>query len=143
MDTSRISFGEMIAGASGILLFIFMFIGWFGPERGFFSLNAWGSFAFIDILLLLACIVAVALPALRATGAMPGGLPMAPGQLAAIAGAIAFVLVLFRLLVPPDFGPVELDREIGIYLGLLAAAGIAVGGYLARSERTSGSAPPG
>lgn len=142
MDRSRISFGEMIAGASGILLFIFMFIGWFGPERAPGSLSAWSSFSFIDILLFLACVVAVALPALRAAGAMPAGLPASPGQIAAIAGAVAFLLILFRLLVPPDFGLLQLDREIGVYLGLIAAAGIAVGGYVAARERASGSAPP-
>ena len=141
MDTSRISFGEMITGISGIVLFILMFLPWFGPERAPVSLSAWTSFSFIDILLFLVCVVAVALPALRAAGAMPAGLPASPGQIAALAGVIAFLLVLFRLLVPPEFG-LQLDREIGVYLGLIAALGIAIGGYLAMRERASGQAPP-
>ena len=146
MDTSRISFGEMIAGVSGILLFIFMFFGWFSPERAGFSFNAWGSFALLDILLFLAAVVAVALPVLTATGAMPTGLPAPPGRIVAIAGAVVFVLVLLRIIFPPDllFGPIEADadREIGVYLGLLATAGIAFGGLTASRERATGAGPP-
>ena len=53
------------------------------------------------------------------------------------------LIVLFRLLVPPDFGIEGLDvgREIGVFLGLLAAVGVAFGGYTASNERASGVAP--
>ena len=152
MDTSRISFGEMIAGVSGLLLFLFMFIDWYGVDvdvAGFTAsggFNAWQAFSFIDLLLFLAAAVAIAVAVARALGALPA-LPMPAGQIVAIAGAIAVLLILFRLIVTPggdDIGGDEVDvtRKIGVFLGLLAAAGIAFGGYTAMNERASGEAPP-
>ena len=151
MDTSKISFGEMIAGVGGLLLFLFMFLKWFGVEADGVELvagNAWESFGFIDLLLFLAAAIAVGVAALRAAGKLPA-LPIPAGQIVAIAGAVAVVLVLFRLIFTPGGGEevagVEFDvtRKLGVFLGLLASAAIAFGGYTAMNERASGEAPPG
>ena len=151
MDTSKISFGEMIAGVGGLLLFLFMFLKWYGVEADGVELvagNAWESFGFIDLLLFLAALVAAAVAALRAAGKLPA-LPIPAGQIVAIAGAVAVVLVLFRLIFTPGGGEevagVEFDvtRKLGVFLGLLASAAIAFGGYTAMNERASGEAPPG
>jgi len=151
LDTSKISFGEMIAGVGGLLLFLFMFLKWYGVEADGVELvagNAWESFSFIDLLLFLAALVAVAVAALRAAGKLPA-LPIPAGQIVAIAGAVAVVLVLFRLIFTPGGGEevagVEFDitRKLGVFLGLLASAAIAFGGYTAMNERASGEAPPG
>jgi purine-cytosine permease-like protein len=146
VDTSRISFGEMVAAVSGLLLFIFMFVGWYGVEDVSGSANAWESFSFIDILLFLAAVVAVSIAVLRAADAMPAELPAPPGLIVAGAGALAVLLILFRLIATPDFDVLGVDvdttRKIGVFLGLLAAAGIAYGGYMAMNERASGAAPP-
>jgi len=147
MDTSRISFGEMIAGVAGVLLFLFMFIGWYGIDGFDGSFSAWESFGFIDILLFLVAVLAIAQAVLRATGKMPTGLPAPPATIVAIAGVLAVVLILFRLVFTPGdeevFGDeIDVTRKIGIFLGLLAAGGIAFGGYTAMNERTSGEAPP-
>lgn len=60
------------------------------------------------------------------------------------AGALAVLIVLFRLLLPPDGGidELEVSRKIGVFLGLIAAAGVAFGGYTAMNERGSGTGPP-
>jgi predicted dienelactone hydrolase len=34
------------------------------------------------------------------------------------------------------------SRKIGVFLGLIAAAGVAFGGYTAMNERGSGTGPP-
>ena len=153
MDTSRISFGEMIAGVGGLLLFLFMFIDWYGVDvdiAGFEAsggFNAWQAFSLIDILLFLAAAVAIAITVARALGALPA-LPMPAGQIVAIAGAVAVVLILFRLIVTPDAGGDEFDvtRKIGIFLGLISAGAIAFGGYTAMNEQAGGdgaaAAPP-
>ncbi len=138
IDRSRISFGEMVAGVSGLLLFLFMFVDWYGVGGALIGLNAWQAFSLVDLLLFLVLAAAVALPVLRATGAMPALPPATPGRVVAVAGALAFIVVLGRLLIPPF----ATDREIGVFLGLLATAGIAFGGYTAARERTTGSAPP-
>ncbi len=57
--------------------------------------------------------------------------PIAGSAVATGFGAAAFVCILFRLIDPPGDG---LDREIAAWLGLICAAGITVGGYLAMQE---------
>jgi len=146
MDTSRISFGEMVAAVSGAVLFIVMFMPWYGISAGGVSLNvnAWERFSFIDILLFLASLLAIGVALARATGNMPTGLPAPPGLIVAGAGALALLLILFRLISTPGDdlgGAVDLGRKIGIFLGLIAAGGITFGGYTAGNERASGEAP--
>ena len=141
----------MIAGISGVLLFIFMFFGWYGaPDfvdeaveqqlgqigidtgtaEADTSYNAWESFDFTDLILLLAAVVSVGLAAMTLAGAS-ASLPVAGSALTCGVGALAFLFVLYRTLDPPAD---EAEREIGLYLGLLATAGIAVGGYLGMQE---------
>jgi hypothetical protein len=108
------------------------------------SANAWDAFSFIDILLLLTIIGVVGLAVARAMGAAID-LPVSPSALIAGLGGLAFLLILFRLIFTPDaLGgadipegvefDVDLSRKIGIFLGLLASAGMAIGGWLAMQE---------
>jgi hypothetical protein len=145
----------MVAGASALALLIFMFFPWYGlsaevPGAGDVSganANAWEAFSFIDILLFLVILIAIGLVAARAAGSMPAGLPAPPGMIVAAAGALAVLLILFRLISTPGgdaegFGvEVDIGRKIGAFLGLLAAGGIAFGGWTAMNERASGQAP--
>jgi hypothetical protein len=145
VDANRVSLGEMIAGASALALFIFMFLPWFGVESvagfgvGGANLNAWESFSFVDVLLFLAIVVVLGLVLARAADATPD-LPQPPAKIIAAAGALALLLVLFRLIFPPgiDTGVVDVDvdlgRKVGIVLGLIAAAGMAYGGWQATNE---------
>jgi hypothetical protein len=159
MDMSRISFGEMVAAVSGLALFIFMLLPWFGVEAtadlggqevsvGGGTTNAWESFGAIDLLLFLVVILAVAMAIARAAGAMPSGLPAPPGLIVAGIGALAVILILYRLIDPPGTeiegsgGEIDVTRKIGVFLGLIAAGGITYGGYTAMNERASGQAPP-
>ena len=146
MDTSRVSVGEMIAGVSALALFIFMFLPWFGVDsvEGFgvgdigIDANAWEAFSFIDILLFLVTVVVLGLVLATAAAATPD-LPRPPATVIAAAGALAVVLILFRLIFPPGVDSavdvdIDMGRKIGIFLGLIASAGIAYGGWRAMSE---------
>jgi hypothetical protein len=172
-DTTRIGFGELIAGASALALLLFMTIlPWFEiggkdlseeEEEEFeevqdvldFTFNAWEAFAFIDIILLLIVLATVAYVVARALDALPV-LPVPPGLIVAGLGALAVLLILFRIIVTPnleveiagetfkakDEEDSEVNRKIfGLFFGLVSAAGIAVGGYLASQER--GGVGPG
>lgn len=155
MDFARISFGETIAAVSGFLLILFMFLPWFGygsanlggiagiAQVGSVNANFWEVSDILDILLLLVGLIAIGVALARAAGAMPANLPAPAGTIVLGAGAIAVLIVLVRLLVPPDFGieGLAVSRKIGVFLGLLAAAGVAFGGYTASNERASGVAP--
>ncbi len=154
MDTGNLGRGAMIAGISGALLFIFMFFSWYGAPDEVNDLieqsqqlgeqlgvdaglggdvdttaNAWQSFDFIDLILFLAVIVSVGFAVMTLAGAA-SGLPIAGSAITCGIGVLAFILVLYRVLDPPE----EASREIGVWLGLLATAGIAIGGYLGMQE---------
>jgi hypothetical protein len=140
----RLSTGEKIAGGSAVLLFIFMFFDWFKVEvssgNGLFSVseggNAWEAFSQIDIILLIVVIVALGVAVLRVSDAVfePS---FSLNAVVAILGGIAVLLILYRIIDPPldtDIPGVDISRSFGVYLGLLAAAGITYGGYRAMQE---------
>lgn len=131
--------GEKIAGASGIALLLIMFIlNWFTLDAGTadVGLNAFQSFGFIDLVLLLAAAAGIALAAVSANE-MKVNLPVSLSAIAAGLGALGAVLVLFRILSPPDGGLgdlVDVGRGIGVFLGLIAVGGVAYGGFVAMQE---------
>jgi hypothetical protein len=140
MDVDRLSTGEKIAGVSAILLFIFMFFNWFSVSvgHGFFSAttgNAWDWLDVIPIFLLLAIVAAVGVAVIRLTEAdfEP---TISMNSIVAILGIISVLLILYRIISPPDsgFSEVDVSPAFGIFLGLIAAAGIAYGGYRAMQE---------
>ena len=98
--------------------------------------SAFESFGFIDIILLLAIAVAIGLAVARAT-ARNVDLPVAASALTAGLGILAAVLILYRIIDPPSVSFLEYDREFGVFLGLLAALGIAFGGW--RSMQQEGT----
>jgi hypothetical protein len=154
VDTSKLSTGEQIAAASGIALIIFLFLPWYGASVGGFSGTAtgWESMSFIDILLFLIGLIAVGVPVARMTDSLPEDVPGA--MLIAAAGALGVLLVLWRIIdIPnPDLpsilnNNIDYSRKVGVFLGFLAAAGVAYGGWRAMEESPvsstpSASAPP-
>jgi len=147
MDLDRLNTGEKIAGVSAILLFVFMFFDWFGAEvsgLGGFSGSlsgggsAWDALDFIPIVLVAAVVAALGLAALRLTDAVYE--PPIPGStVVTVLGGVSVLLILFRIVDPPSFGSyggvsVDATLKVGIFLGLLSAAGIAYGGYSAMRE---------
>jgi len=144
----KLSIGEKIAGGSAILLFVFMFFDWFGVEvsgvGGFSGTvpgaggSAWDALDFIPFVLLITVIAALAMAGLRlADSAYEPPVPMS--TIVAVLGAISVVMILFRIVFPPDlgsFGGVTVDAtlKLGIFLGLISAVGIAYGGYSTMKE---------
>lgn len=141
MDVNRLSTGEKIAGASGVLLFIFMFFDWFtaSVSTGFFTASvggsAWDAMEVIPIILMIAIVAAVGVAVVRLTDAVfePA---ISMNAVVAVLGAISFLLILYRIISPPDSGfeGVSVDPAVGAFLGLIAAAGIAFGAYRAMQE---------
>lgn len=150
MDTSRLGRGEMIAVVSAIVLLLVMFIfSWFSVDFGDglgigavgvdTTANAWQAFGFIDIILFVTILVAVGLAVMKANS-QSANLPVAGSALVAGLGILSTLLLLFRIISPPGAGDIPdgvdigIGRGIGVFLGLLLAAGIAYGGYLSMQE---------
>jgi hypothetical protein len=144
----KLSPGEKIAGGSAILLFIFMFFDWFGVEvsgvGGFSGSvpggggNAWDALDFIPIILVIGIVAALVMVGLRlADSPYEPSVPMS--TIVTVLGVISVLLILFRIIDPPSFasfGGVSVDAtlSIGIFLGLIAAGGVAFGGYSTMKE---------
>jgi multisubunit Na+/H+ antiporter MnhF subunit len=153
MDLNKLTTGDRVIAVSGIVLLIVSFFDWLGAEAdvGPFSVsdagNAW-DFT-LPMLAVLIGIAMVVLVSLRAFGvALPDTVPW--GLILLIMGGVAVFFVLIKLIVGPniDTGGVDVDvsktREFGIFLGLIASAGLAAGGYLRFQEEQGASpaAPP-
>jgi hypothetical protein len=163
MDINNLNTGEKVAGISGIVLILVMIIlPWFTFDVSFGDdgANAFQSFALIDWVLLLAAAAGIGLAVVAAMQS-DIDLPVPLSAIVAGLGILAVVLVIFRIISPPDFGlgdvevfGQELDadagRGIGVFVGLLAAAGVAIGGWMAMQEEGAsftdvgggGAAPP-
>ena len=145
----KLSPGEKIAGGSAILLFIFMFFfDWFGVKvsdvNGFSGTisgeggSAWDALELIRFVLLLTVIAALVLVGLRLSdSAYEPAVPMS--TVVTVLGVISVLLILFRIIDPPTFASfggvsVEATRSLGIFLGLIAAGGVAYGGYSTMRE---------
>src|SRR4051794_26318723 len=110
MDVSKLSPGQRIAGIAGGLLLIDMFLSWYslnlpgGSEAQASRLgidtsySAWQAFGFIDIVMLVAIVAAIALAVVAVTGTKVD-FPLA--TIAAGVGAVATVLVAYRILNEP------------------------------------------
>ena len=140
----RLSTGEKIAGASAVLLFFFMFFSWFSVEGGGLiegasgSINAWDALDNIPVFLMIVILFTLVVVGLRLTdSAFEPAVPL--GAVVAVLGGISTLLVLYRIVNPPGGGEVpglsvDVSPTLGIFLGLIAAAGIAYGGYRAMQE---------
>jgi hypothetical protein len=121
VDLRRLRHGEWIAGLSGLLLLVAMFLDWY--SAGGVGANAWDSLTVIDVFLAIAALFGIALFAAAATQATPA-VPQTVSQLAAPFAFVAAILVVVRVLDLP--GAVD-SREIGLWLGALATFGVLIG----------------
>jgi hypothetical protein len=148
MDLDKLSSGEKVAGVSSVLLFIFMFFDWFTVEvsggSGVFAASAvgagsaWDALDFIPIVLVVTILAALAVAVLRLTDAAYEP-PISANAVVSVLGGLSVLLILFRIVDTPGGGSVpglsvDVSPALGIFLGLLAAIGIAYGGYRAMQE---------
>ena len=137
MDVNRLSQGEKIAAGSAIALFIVMFFSWFGAPEEVEALagavgvdtsaNAWQSFGFIDLVLLATVAVAIGAAVAKGTGSRVD-FPLS--TVVTVLGALSTLLVLYRILDPPS----DAARKFGVFLGVILAAVLTYGGWLAMQE---------
>ena len=143
MNANRLSQGQLVAAVSAIALFIISFLPWFGISGGVVvqgvgavggstNFSLWEAENPLDIYLLIVILVAL-VPAILAVAGGGGDAPMAPFATALLAG-VGTLLILYQVFDTPG----DADRKVGLFLGLIACAGIAVGGYLSMQEEVGG-----
>jgi hypothetical protein len=148
---------DLIAGIAGVILLVSMFLPWFGLSEAAeqalqeaeevterfqgepldepdVTENAWQAFTFVDWILLIAALGGIR-AGVAAVARQGGRSPIGATAVTAGLGAVAALLILYRVINPIG----EAGREYGIFIGLIAAIGIAAGGWLSleQSERAS------
>jgi hypothetical protein len=158
--TVRQQQADLLAGIAGVVLLISMFLPWFGPgseleqaieraneitrEAGGepqpspdVTDNAWQAFSFVDIVLALAALAGIRAGIAAVARQTGGRATIGATAVTAGLGAIAALLVLYRVINPIG----EAGREYGIFIGFFAALGVAVGGWMALEQGTSTPRP--
>jgi hypothetical protein len=150
MDTSKLSRYDWVVVAGMILMFIALFLTWYrveivqqllmelqgglnGAVAGTpgFSVNGWHYFS--AVLAWLLTVVATAVVILKTLPSGTYRLQLPEGLAVMALGAIAFLLVLYRLIAMP--APSEaFGRGAGVFVALLATFVVAAGGFLKNAE---------
>ena len=159
MDLGRVRIGEWVAGISGAALLAAMFLRWygageaglgspegdgggwtsFGPLNEASGVTAWEAFAAVDLVLAAAALLGVAVLVVTATQ-RTGAIPIATAALTALFATTAVLLVLLRVADPPNANGADLERSMGLFVGLVAAIGTALGAWVSmRDDRVDRS----
>jgi hypothetical protein len=153
VDFKKLTTADWVIGGSSLALLIFSFLTWFegsvtarGTSVVVESDSAWGFF-FSTIAVLIAIAMLTYIIVARLFSVSLGTLPWP--RLLMIFGIVCLLFTLLQVAfasyeLPASFQAAGIDvdtsRKIGAFLGLIAAIGVAVGGYLKTKE--SGVTPP-
>lgn len=119
----------MIA-VGALLLFVALFLDWYGAGRGSGgnAASAWTSFELVDLLLALIALGAV----IAALEPLVRGTSRVPENVAAVAGPAALVLVLVSIInKPPILQGFDVEPKVGAWLALAGSAIMCAGTLLA------------
>jgi uncharacterized membrane protein len=135
VDLRRLRAGEWFAAAGGILLIVALVLPWY---EGIEPLSGYEALTVIDILLTLFALLALALPVLQATQNAPNK-PVGAAVMTVVFGALATMLVLFRLIDAPADG---LEVRPGAWIALAATVLITVAGWRSLAAEYVRGLPP-
>ena len=109
-------------------MLVVSFLPWY--SAGGENATAWQAFSVVDLFIAAAALSGILVGVVVASR-VSVSYPVAGCTVATLFGAIAFLLIAYRLIdLPGD----HLDRAYGAWLGLLAASGVTFGGYLGMQE---------
>ena len=135
----RLRQGALITAGSALVLLIVMFATkWYGVDeipgrvatrtQVTHAANAWNSLSIVRWLMLATIVVAVGSVLLHGSQRSHGS-KTNTGPVVAVLGSITAVVLIYRVLIDlPSAGSV-VDQKFGAIIGVLAAVGIAIGGY--------------
>jgi len=131
MDPRRLRAGEWVTVASGLALLVSLFLPWYGEASGFEALSV------IDVVLAAIAISAVLLGVVTAQQRVPA-VPLAVSALVELAGVLGLLLVLLRVVDLPGGAD---ERAWGLWVALVAAAGVVGGAAIAMRDESWPGAP--
>jgi hypothetical protein len=122
---SALRSGELVGAVGGLGLLVAGFLPWY--SAGGEEATAWQAFSVTDLVMAAAAVMGLSV-AIVVVFRLSVSYPVAGSTVTTGFGAVALLLIVYRLIDPPGAGVVS--REIGAWLGLISAAAITIGGYL-------------
>jgi len=158
MDFSKLDRSEIVGMAAGFILVISVFLEWYSLSTdpnvvvrsntdagdwacgvGHSSCSGWNTFPLLSVLLILAA----AAPFILSWIVMRGhALSWPRGEVTAIVGLTAFVLIAFNGIVDKPQDGLEMSLAFGYWLALLASLGIFISGGFRAVESGEGRRKP-
>ena len=152
MDLSKLTTGDKMILGGGLAYLIFMFFPWYGADYSLFGTsytydsNGWDFFlgGILPLILIAVMCSHVLVSAFSDTELPDPPVPWAQVHLGT--GIVAAVIVVLRLLIASDDVSgvdvgVNLDRKFGLFLAVIAAIVVAVGGV--KKSQEGDAAPSG
>jgi hypothetical protein len=132
VDLRRLRSGELLAGASAAGLLAVMFADWFGGA------SAWETMTIARVALVVLVLCTVALLVLTVSRTVAMATSMAAITMAV--GAIALLLVVYRVVVNEPGRNAVVSVDVGAYVGLALVVGVMAGVLRALADERTGAA---
>jgi len=129
VNLDRLRWGDWLAAIAAVNLLLVTFRAWY-KVSGDGRVTAWHALEQGKYLLIATAIVGIFLFLVKAAGEGEK-LSFKPGWIAAGVGLACTVYIAYRLVKPPLDA---LEADIGIYVGLISALGVTIGGLLSARE---------
>jgi hypothetical protein len=131
VDLRRLRTGELLAGLAAAGLLVVMFLAWFGGR------SAWASMAITRVVLVALVLCALTLVVLTVTSRTVA-MACSAATITVGVGAIALLLVFYRVVIDEPGPNASVTVDLGGYLGLLLVLGVVAGAWRALAdERTA------
>ena len=131
----RVQPSDWVVGIGGLILFISIWLDWFKVSLGMpgygGSVGLSGMSATkLCLLILLFALIAVAVVILRVVEVDLDAIPVPMAVVVMAAGGLSVLIVVLRMVIHQDF----LSLSYGIFIALIAAIAVVVGGVLMQRE---------
>jgi hypothetical protein len=130
VNLERLRWGEWIAAIAALDLLLVTFRAWYKVSGTGAHITAWDALDTGRYLLIATAVVGIFLWLIKAAEDTQQ-LSFPPGWIAAVVGLACTIYIAYRLATPPAD---NLDPTIGLFLGLVSAFGVAIGGLLSARE---------
>ena len=133
----RVKASDWVTGIGGLILFISVFLDWFKFSFGGIGMSGVGGASGVDAtklcyLIALVALLAIAVVVLRVVEVDLDAMPVPMSVVVMAAGGLSLVIVILRMVIHQDF----LSLSYGIFISLIAAIAVVVGGVLMQREGT-------
>jgi hypothetical protein len=133
VNLGRLRGGELLAGLASAALLVVMFLPWFGDR------SAWEAMAIARVVLVALVLCGLTVAVLTVTSRTVAMACSAAAVTVGV-GALALLLVVYRVVVNEPGPNATVTVELGAYLGLLLVLAIVAGAWRTLADERTGAA---